>query len=814
MKAPKELGKMIEFEIGFEKIPEKETDLSVYMYNPEGKLLGSAQVKKGRASLPLEIAQAKDARLFISPTIAGKRKPKLDDLRKADAFEPKYVFDPRTPLQVLQPIPIAFPDLWILCRCVVKGKVAKPAIVNGNLVFHPVCGAKVHICEVDKLWLLIPRLPIDVIFHMRDELIKDWKKHRLLPKPPVIKFPWPPLPPDPYRIFPVQYPEAEIMEERVTPINLPSIKEEGNWLAAQPAGYPYHPSMFNPQPEPPAPEYITPRMSQQMRSAKMAMTSARSRKETKLPLLIDTIPAKVAADLESASDAVVRGALREVYPMILPYICFWPWLHPYICACDELATVISDYGDFETTIWYRCAGDKPDLYFWVEYQIDGVWTTVYNPKPLCCHVHWNYPCGEEVLLPVTDPRVPWCAPNPDLPELKVLVKTIGNGLSMSEIDKTSGATMGKTTAGEPLASSLELRLDMSRSNLIDLGVTHYRWSYRRKTKGDGVTTVTDSWHVMTHEVHRPYVVKVFEPYPVPHFIDKTLYEKMGPFTANMLFKIQPKNPTFGVWYDSVMNEHVDLTWAYFDTEMLKESDGVTPAAGQYETKLELFDGSGNLIKWNNPGGTGENIQAYVTSNPAPFEPPTGMSITPAPAANLIKNTSGDTLGYIMTLYVDNNRCEASIDDPFITTTPDALAGPCGFLFFDPTTAAKTRLRFLAKQKFDHGVFSFWTVKGSSGYIPDATLGWDFVANAQKCVPVNNTALVTYPVNGFARAADSHFSKDILVTDLLNANGSICPQAAFACTLGVYSTAYNGYTQAWWLDAWAVPKAFALTPETP
>lgn len=47
---------------------------------------------------------------------------------------------------------------------------------------------------------------------------------------------------------------------------------------------------------------------------------------------------------------------------------------------------------------------------------------------------------------------------------------------------------------------------------------------------------------------------------------------------------------------------------------------------------------------------------------------------------------------------------------------------------------------------------------------------------------------------------------------MNANSSTCSQAAFAATLGVYSTAYNGYTQAYWLNAWAVPKAFALAPK--
>ena len=812
MKAPLHSGKLAHFEVTHAKTTDQEVLLRLYAFDANGIFVGSAPVKEDSASLPLDIVQAKGIQLLVAPNIAGKRKPKLEDLRKADAFETKYVFDPTKPVQILPPIPIDISKLWLMCRCVVKGKVAKPAIVNGELVYRPVCGAKVHICEVDKLWRIIPRLPKDVIFRMRDELIKDWKKHRLLPKPPIIKFPWPPPPPDPYPIFPARPQEMATPEERVTPINLPSTFGGEGLLSPARSSYWYHPNWLNPQPEPPLPDYITPRMGQRLMTAKMAMTSAPSRKETKLPLLIDTLPAKVSKDLQSSSDAVVRGALREVYPKILPYLCFWPWLHPYFCVCDEIATVISDYGDFETTIWYRCVGDKPDLYFWVEYEIDGVWTTVYNPKPLCCHVHWDYPCGEEVMLAITDPRVPWCSPNPDLKDLSVLVKTIGCGLSMSEIEKTDPATKGKTTAGEPLAGSLELRLDMSRSNLIALGVTHYRCSYRRLTKGDVSVAVTDSWHVMAREVYRPYVEKVWSLVPYPHFKNVTKYEKMGPYTADMLFKIQPKMPMSGTWYDSVMNEHLDLAWAYFDTALLKEADGITPAVGQYEIKLELFDSYGNLIKWNNPGGTGENILAFMTDNPAPFEVATGMTEVLAPADNLILS-GGNTLGFKLTLFVDNTPCEAAIDDPFITSLPDVKSGPCGFLFFDPSAPSKLGLRCLARQKYNHAVFSFWTVKGSSGYIPEATLGWDFSIPAQYSIPVYSPA-AAYPGNGFTRSADSHFSKEIPVPIMLNSNGFECPEAAFACTLEVYSTAYDGYSQAWWLNAWAIPKAFALAPGTP
>ena len=54
-------------------------------------------------------------------------------------------------------------------------------------------------------------------------------------------------------------------------------------------------------------------------------------------------------------------------------------------------------GRFDTTIYYPCFGDHPDLYFWVEYCIGGTWTTVYAP-PIACNTYWNYVCGSSVTI--------------------------------------------------------------------------------------------------------------------------------------------------------------------------------------------------------------------------------------------------------------------------------------------------------------------------------------------------------------------------------------------------------------------------------
>ncbi len=78
--------------------------------------------------------------------------------------------------------------------------------------------------------------------------------------------------------------------------------------------------------------------------------------------------------------AEVREALISNIGIIKPWLCWLDWLHPWFYHCDEVAVLETDeQGRFDTTIWYSCFGDKPDLYFWVEYSIGGAWTTVYNP---------------------------------------------------------------------------------------------------------------------------------------------------------------------------------------------------------------------------------------------------------------------------------------------------------------------------------------------------------------------------------------------------------------------------------------------------
>lgn len=114
------------------------------------------------------------------------------------------------------------------------------------------------------------------------------------------------------------------------------------------------------------------------------------------------------ADLLARAETVTatRAFLAEHLELARPIFCRYDWLFRRV-DLDCLRTVhLGPDGRFDTHIHYWCYGDKPDLYFEVEQAcLDGDtgWTSVHSP-PVRCSTHWNYCCGEEVEIEVTDPR--------------------------------------------------------------------------------------------------------------------------------------------------------------------------------------------------------------------------------------------------------------------------------------------------------------------------------------------------------------------------------------------------------------------------
>ncbi len=743
-----EKRKSLKFKLSFEGTPEKGTAISGYAFDRKGKFLAKAPLSNGQISLNLSPGQARDARIFFGPAIEGKRsaEPTLKSMEMIHAYEPSWVYDPKKLMYEILPIPEPYFMFWIWRKCRVKGKVVKTIMKDGISHDMPVQHARVHICEVDPLYFIIPYLPDLLVFRLRDEFLK------VIEKP----FPRPPLPdPPPFRLDPeIIDPRPEILAELNREAEAKVFKGNFRNISGIPT---------NPQPGPP---------------------------EAPMPKPFIPMEIQSGPELMSASAEVVKKALISNVKLMTPFLCWWPWLWPFY-RCDEIAVVETDqYGRFETSIWYLIFGDHPDLYFWVEYCIGGTWETVYNPS-IRCHTYWNYLCGSLVTIHLTDPRVPWVEEPPSLPTLQVGIMTIGNKISLHEIQgQSSGASEGLTTLGEPLGGRLEPHVWFGEDLIVN-GVTHYKWSYRKIKHANG-STASDSWHAVDRQVVRHYAV--IDPNPPYSLTFKPFL--LGPdpvFPTQSLFKIQPKNSPAGSsgWAPQI-DARENSASAFFLSHLLNGGDAIT-AAGKYELKLELFDSGGNLINITDKG-----ILFKVPTIDAPFGPVTVPTTDPA-NEYLIKNTSGKTVAFKLVVHVDNNPCEATIYEASVNSN---AAGPCGFISYPPGSSA--HLSFRAYHRNHFARFRFTLVKGSAGYKSVAC------APANVSTPWNTMPLVSdTPVNGYIKGTNSIFSKDIPVTSLVGS----CPggKASFAENLYVWALATDGWNRLNYLDKSAVPKAFALEP---
>lgn len=509
--------------------------------------------------------------------------------------------------------------------------------------------------------------------------------------------------------------------------------------------------------------------------------------------------------LASGNLTQIREAIVANFQLFHPYFCLWPILWPYFYHADELAVVYTDVnGRFDTNIWYRCAGDHPDIYIWVEYMIDGVWTTVYRPS-IPCHTRWNYSCGTEIPIHITDPRVHWGC-NEVIPGEIVWIKTIGTHTSVSHIyqhhmlQPPPGQSLAydrigltdasaiydpwflPTTVGDykrPFGGSLAFLLQFS-SGLPSAGIYHYRWSYRQIAHAD-LSLAFDTFHILDNAAHKGYTFEYLDTYGVKHFGSNSV--KLGPFAVggnDALYIIPPTNPQmapFNVPEDSPFwdqNTH-SIT---FDSSAL--SDGL------YEFKLELFDQSGALL--SSIAKTTFQVPDYSTFSPSVNAPD-----------DLLVNPSGTNAdAYRMIMRIDNASCNANIYTVEVNGEPSS-SDCCGFVSYKPEgVEAGLSLSFLAAQANNLAVFNF---RASRGTCSDPTMS----------ALANVNGVVNDSANGYLRASNSVYEKNFAPSNLLGTcyeagNG----KAAFAEELWVAAMATDGTFRLKDNDASGV-AAFALEP---
>lgn len=723
--------------VEFEGVPEKEQppQTMVHAFDSRGKLLTSAPVDKGQArlSLPPESA-GRVARLFLSPRIEEEEPVTVSKLSRLGAYEKRLRVDPKNPradLIILDPIW----KRWLLCPCVVRGRLVKRLkLPDGTIKEMPICHARVTICEVDSVPAIIWRLPDDLLVRLRDDLIDVIQ--RPLPIPPE------PFPPKPF-----------------------------------------------PEPEPPGPGPEFGAMFGEMGFERSQAGEAVKLEAGSIKLqLADTqTQDRIRVIASATSNVELRRALVNLADLIRPFICGWPWLDPLVrYSMDCIRTVMVDEnGRFETTIYYPCFGDKPDLYFKAEQPHGAIWETIYEPS-VRCNTYWNYECGTEIVINVTDPSAIPCTPDDpvDLPPgvttwvmpfavggTKIWGSPPGAPSSPAGWVKSNGLTDYAGFVDAPFGGRLGFR--HGYSNDIPNGIKYYRWSYRKAG--------TSNWFHMHQEVVRHYVHQM--PGMLPTFPVYALGPKTVGASAN-LFDFKPPappgpapgDPPGTITYWPTDDIFADIYSGFLSTPALPPD--IAGAAGQYQIRLEVFDAAGNQVS---PGaGT---FQFIVPSGVAAD----GVTVL-ARQAQPAELAAG---GFIFNLQIDNNECSAAIDPPNIGGT--SVTDACGFLRYDPASTTPVTIAFHAQHPNNFAEFNFRITRGAT-----------FLA-AASAINQEVAALAAGPYTG---DGVGNFDNDFPRATLLGS----CVNAAFAETLYVFAKATTGWghrISAY--DASAV-RAFALAPE--
>lgn len=783
--------------VKLEQAQEKELpEVMVYAFDETGQFLTSAPMPKGeggqvKLELPPELA-GKTVRVVLgSPqaeeqeelppwmaSLLGRNRPEkvpsLVGLSRKGGYEKRLRLAAEGGIIDMAVLPPYWTN-WLFCRCAIRGRLIKRVpLPDGTTRELGVCHACVKIYEVDKIPKIILKLPDHDLFRLREDLWKILEKRFAKP----VVFP-PPTPPPPERVSAVAGPISMVMTEEIAHVGA---------------------SVATPVIPLPPPK------------AQSALTTGTVQQGVQFIAEMDPI-------FRAASISQLRSALIAKAEILAPFIChlqwLWAWFHTDLikCVCTD------GEGRFETTMWYRCKGDKPDLYFKAVQCIGGTLHTLYDPG-VACHTYWNYACGTEVVLETHDPAAITCSPPiPVHPPSGVSIWVMPYGVGGIRLDQihprwqknpigpgwhvidptpesyglTDFADSNGTWVDIPFGSTLGFRHGYSSGIPYNVAgkPAYYRWRYSKLDSSGNETewrefaapvAETVVRHYVDYDSVHPDLPPTFPAYP------------LGPKEKNTmhLYEFKPHQPPQVPGH--VRQWPVDDWFADIYSGILQSANlpgGVADAAGKYKIKLEIYDIDG----------------AQVLPGPGSFDfiVPTGLDADGVTV--LSRKAQGSEIedgGFVFYLHVDNNPCEAEIHE---TSVDGVAAGPCGFIGYAP--GDDVRLSFKARHPNGFARFEFTVVRGSSGYVADGCAPRP-ATPSDLGVTLANAPLVTdTPVNGFSRDASSVFTKEVDEADMRGG----CSKAAFGEHLYVAATATNGWVRLSWLDASALPKAFALEPET-
>jgi hypothetical protein len=720
MATSKSSPRRIVLPVSFEKPPKMDTPLTAFVFSRSGELLQTIPVEKNTLSFTTDVEKLAELRVFIAPEF--KERPlnvaTIDDLQKYRAYEPVWQTDAKGNPSIM-PIPDSLIKLWCFKVCRLRLDVVKDFTMDGITKEKPLCNARVHVCEIDKISWLLPRIPDPIILQIPDIILRP-------------------------RI-PIPIPDPGPLKNIV----LPDLKNRFNLKANPALQVPVRPGV------------PTPDLKQANTNADIQMDDA-TRKQ-----------------LLSGNAAQIREVVEKNFTAYRPIFCLIPWLWPYFYKSTEITTFYTDsMGRIDKNFIYFDCESKPDLYFWVEHFINGVWTTVYR-KPIPCNTYWDYICGTQLKIKVTDPRVLWWCNTPLGGDI-VWVKTVGHGASVVHIQQTDLNSViqnksfnriglsdvsvpGRANAvgdyRRPFGGSMYFLVQFG-SGLPDTAIAYYRWSYR-KLRNSALGNDLGPWTVMNNPVSKAYSFEYTDGTGT-HIDYKSFL--LGPVTAGTtpnLYFIPPNNPAAA----PVNAVETAAGWGYDTASVVFDSSQLED--GLYEFKMELFNKAGVKVT---------NLAKNV------FQVPDANTFSPsvnAPDSHLILSSPTTASAYHMVMRVDNQPCEAEIYQLTVGGVP-ASTNCCGFVKYQP--ASDIGISFRAYHPHNFATFSFGVQKGTCS---DPTQTNATNTSGMVIGSTFNGAIVNYD-----RDVASIYSKSFAPTTLLG----MCSnegKAAFAESLYVASLATDG-----------------------
>lgn len=751
--------------LAFNTKPADDIPLVAFLFSRSGKLLEKTVVRGDAVEFKTSGVNPRLYKVMVAPA-TDKKIEAVQSIAELDRFKPYELVLDINREGFINPIliPSDFSILWLMRSCRVRGKVIKNFSLGSVSQDRGICHARVHICEVDRIWWLISKIPDRIISKI----------------PEIIATPqWPfPIPePEPFEP-PVFDPVGPVISE-LNPQPLPPRAGQFNFTAA---------SEFTAR----SPALLN-RLTERKQTLEENAGAPAQLVAAQTAILASP---KILNQLNSGNIAAIRKSIVENFAIFHPYFCHVPWLWPYFYRCDQVALAYTDLnGAFDITFKYWNNGDKPDLYFWVEYLIDGIWTTVYKPS-VPCNTYWDYLCGSAVTIRVTDPRVRWEC-NDVIDGDIVWIKTIGSSASVSHIKQAdqysviqgklfnhvgltdvfmSGGSSALDNYRRPFGGTLNFVVQFG-SGLPANGMYYYRWSYRQLRNADlsnSPATALTSLH-QGQALHKAYTYEYFDVLGHKHFGQNTF--KLGPVALNGeedLYIIPPAFPS-----SSPVNA-AELSPLWDQNTITASVDSTQFADGLYEFVLELFDVNGNKLA---------AIPKHI------FQVPHYTSFAPsinAPDEYLLVNgVNAD--GFTMSARVDNQRCEATIYKIKVNGS-EVSSDCCGFVPYPPN--ANIEVAFRAYHPHNFATFSFVVKKGTCN-------------DALQQGFTNVSGMVIGNAGNYTRDSNSIYREGFSPAQLLG----ICVaggKAAFAEHVYVTALATNGYDRLSYLDASDL-AAFALEP---